>query len=502
MTGTVIAADAGHSPARQWWSPGDGAMLPAKPEYANGFGRFALVNTDGPIDTRKHPFFEPLGINGRACVTCHQPSDAMSISVETIQQRWRETQGADPLFAAVDGMNCPHLPPEKPESHSLLLERGLIRVFLPWPPKAADGSAVKPEFDIEVVRDPTGCNLHSEYGLYSENPTISVYRRPRPVINMRYVTASKFGVSNFIGKNGTLAAINPDTGKPVNMNLMADAREATVRTQAASAASGHLQAARALTPAELDAIEKFEMQLYGAQIESSGAGRLDEAGGPQALGPMAMANGRDGLLGNNLSNYVFPIGEGWYDLPDGKDADESARNAFRESVARGHDAFFYRTFWIKDSMHINSVGLGNPIKRTCATCHGMHMTAMDTANGWMDLGTTNLPWALEEPANPWNKRKAQMPLFKVTCHADQPPHPFLGRVIYTQDPGRALISGKCDDVGAIVIQQFRGLSARAPYFSNGSAASLREVVDYYDRRYNIQYSEQEKQDLVNFLSVL
>jgi cytochrome c peroxidase len=120
----------------------------------------------------------------------------------------------------------------------------------------------------------------------------------------------------------------------------------------------------------------------------------------------------------------------------------------------------------------------------------------------MDLGTTNLPWAKEEPVSPWAGKPAQMPLFKLTCRADLPPHPFLGRVIYTQDPGRALISGKCDDIGAIVIQQFRGLAARAPYFSNGSAATIREIVDFYDRRYNIQFTEQEKQDLTNFLSLL
>jgi cytochrome c peroxidase len=75
-------------------------------------------------------------------------------------------------------------------------------------------------------------------------------------------------------------------------------------------------------------------------------------------------------------------------------------------------------------------------------------------------------------------------------------------VIYTQDPGRALISGRCNDVGTIVMQQLRGLSSRAPYFSNGSAASLRELVDYYDRRYSIGYSEQEKTDLINFLGAL
>lgn len=508
------------SPERPWWKPGQGDVLPAAAEYVNASGRFGLVNNDGAVATAGHPFFEAIGSNGRACVTCHQPADAMSLSVDTIKQRWDETNGSDPLFAAIDGKNCPHLPQGDPASHSLLLSRGLIRVFLPWPPRAHDGSAIEPEFDIEVVRDPTGCNTHPEYGLTSADPTISVYRRPRPAINLRHVTSAGFGVSAFVGKNGSLALKDPETGRPVNMNLMADAREATLKTQARSAAATHLERKAALTAEQLTAIDGFERQLYGAQIESTGAGRLDEQRGPPALGPAAMAASRDGVLGNNTSNYVFPLGEVWRDLP-GADADaygasaandaggaaelsdaELARNGFRESVARGHDVFFFRTFWIRDSMYINSVGLGNPIKRTCSTCHGMHMMAMDVANGWMDLGTTNLPWAREEPVSPWATRENEMPLFKLTCREDLPPHPFLGREIYTQDPGRALITGKCDDIGAIVIQQFRGLAARAPYFSNGSAADLREVIDYYDRRYNIQYSEQEKRDLANFLSVL
>jgi cytochrome c peroxidase len=132
----------------------------------------------------------------------------------------------------------------------------------------------------------------------------------------------------------------------------------------------------------------------------------------------------------------------------------------------------------------------------------MHMTGMDTANGWMDVGTTNHPFALEPAESPWAEERPALPLFRITCRADLPPHPFLGREIYTQDPGRALISGKCEDVGAIVMQQFRGLAARPPYFSNGSAANLRELVDFYDRRFNIRYTEQEKIDLINFLSVL
>jgi cytochrome c peroxidase len=57
-------------------------------------------------------------------------------------------------------------------------------------------------------------------------------------------------------------------------------------------------------------------------------------------------------------------------------------------------------------------------------------------------------------------------------------------------------------VGSILMQQFRGLTARAPYFANGSAADLTELVDFYDRRFKIGLTDKEKQDLVNFLSIL
>jgi cytochrome c peroxidase len=97
---------------------------------------------------------------------------------------------------------------------------------------------------------------------------------------------------------------------------------------------------------------------------------------------------------------------------------------------------------------------------------------------------------------------AELPVFKITCDRAAAPHPYLGRTIYTTDPGRALITGRCNDVGSIVMGQFRGLAARAPYFSNGSVATLRELVDFYDRRFDMKLSENEKQDLVNFLSVL
>jgi hypothetical protein len=89
---------------------------------------------------------------------------------------------------------------------------------------------------------------------------------------------------------------------------------------------------------------------------------------------------------------------------------------------------------------------------SCAAGHNAQMTGMDLAPGWVNVGTTNLPWANASP---------ELPLFKITCDPAAPPHPYLGRVFYTQDPDRALITGKSKDVGSIVMQ-FRGLAARAP----------------------------------------
>jgi hypothetical protein len=483
--------------AADWWAPGDGRPLPAEAAYPNATGALGILNTAGTLDTRGHPFFEPLGTNGRGCVTCHQPADAMALAVATVRERWEATGGRDPLFAAVDGRNCPHLPEGDPAAHSLLLTRGLVRVALPWPPRDASGAPLPVEFALEVVRDPTSCNTHPVHGLQSPEPKVSVYRRPRVVANTKYLTHSNFGVGRFIAKSGLPAVRDPDTGLPTSMNMMADARATTLKAQAMDAARSHLELPRGLAPDLLQRLVEFEEQIFAAQGIDAAAGDL--ASGPPGFGARNLAAAPAGVLGNNTTRWVFPLGDAWRAAEGTVNA---AQSEARTAIARGHDVFMFRTFYIRDSMHLNSVGLGNPVKRTCSTCHGMHMTGMDVANGWMDIGTTNLPWAREAPLNPWTTEAPQLPLFKITCNADVAPHPFLGRVIYTQDPGRALVSGKCNDVGAIVMQQFRGLAARAPYFSNGSAATLRELVDFYDRRYSIGYTEQEKSDLVAFLGAL
>lgn len=394
-----------------WINPAGGELLPPSAPYPNDAGEGGIVHTDGAIDTTGHPFFTPLGSNGRACVTCHQPAWGMSVSAQSLRDRWFSAGTSDPVFAAIDGSNCPGLPQHLEASHSLAIERGLFRIPIAWPPADAE---FPPEFTIELVRDPTGCNISPRYGLGSANPAISVFRRPRPVANLRYVTEGPG-------------------------NLMADGREPSLASQARGAVLGHQQGS-APSQEALDRIVRYESQVYAAQMADG-------------LGPALLSRG------------VKP--------------DYTA-------IQRGADVFLHREFSMVGVAHSPSIKL--EAKGTCASCHSTPLTGQAPSAGWADVGTTN-------------QEIEGLPLFKITCARDAAPHP-LGREIYTTDPGRALISGKCADVGAIVMQQLRGLAARPPYFVNGSARTLLDVVDYYDQRFEMKLSDAEKVDLVRFLEAL
>lgn len=481
----------------QWWRPGEARRFEASTDYRNASGVLRVLLTDNGFAAGDHPFFAPLGRNGRACVTCHQPSDGMGLSVETIRRQWDLTGGRDPLFAAVDGSNCPNLPQQLRSSHSLLLDKGLFRIALPWPPRAEDGTPVTPEFTLEVASDPTGCNLDPVHGLRSPYPTVSVFRRPRPVGNMKYLLSLPHGVpphEYFLYNDKTLLPRDPETGAFLSVQLMADGRHPTLRGQAQDAARAHLEAQASLTDTQIRQIEQFERALYVAQVRHDRAGDLTGPGNPPGLGPAAMRDGAPGELGNNPFNRVFGTFAIWLGGAEAAASAEDKRQAdFRASVARGAALFYERRFIIKDVGVYNDKGLGNPFKRSCASgCHNTLLAGMDLAPGFMDLGLNNWPWS----------QRDDLPLFKVVCRADAVPQSYLGRVIYTHDPGRAMVTGKCRDIGATMTQQMRGLAARAPYFMNGSAATLRELVDFYDRRFNIGYSEREKQDLVHFMETL
>ena len=163
-----------------------------------------------------------LGTNGRSCATCHLASDAFSLTPASAQARFAATGGTDPLFAAVDGA-------------SLLLGNGLIRVALPVPAAA--------QYSLEVVHDPYGCALTAGAG---GAPTVSLYRRPLPSTNLRFLSAVVFD-----GRETVQPLASPGT---FLANLRAD-----LAHQAMDATLGHAQAAAAPSEAQITRIVDLEV---------------------------------------------------------------------------------------------------------------------------------------------------------------------------------------------------------------------------------------------------
>ncbi len=79
---------------------------------------------------------------------------------------------------------------------------------------------------------------------------------------------------------------------------------------------------------------------------------------------------------------------------------------------------------------------------------------------------------------------------------------MTAQTIETTDPGRAMITGRWADVNKFKGPILRALASRAPYFHNGSAATLSDVVEFYDKRFSIGLTNQEKSDLGAFLRSL
>jgi len=137
---------------------------------------------------------------------------------------------------------------------------------------------------------------------------------------------------------------------------------------------------------------------------------------------------------------------------------------------------------------------------TCGTCH-------DTPN----LGNHSFPTPLNigtrdpSPTSPFVNLDgldvSYLPLITV-CKKELSTGLPSNDCKTTTDLGQALIDGKFDHVGKIKGPILRALAGRAPYFHNGSAATLLDVVNFYDVRFGLNLSDEVKNDLVAFLKTL
>ena len=138
--------------------------------------------------------------------------------------------------------------------------------------------------------------------------------------------------------------------------------------------------------------------------------------------------------------------------------------------------------------------LGVPsIPGFCGTCHDTPNVGNHSVKAPLNIGISNAG-----PNSPPALNISALPVFRLDCASG----PLAGQNFVVTDPGRALISGKCADIGKVKGPILRGLASRAPYFHNGSAATLLDVVEFYNQRFNLGFTQQQKGDLVAFLEAL
>jgi hypothetical protein len=268
----------------------------------------------------------------------------------------------------------------------------------------------------------------------------------------------------------------------------------------------------------------FEMALSTAEIIDNHAGRLDAhgaTGGPQPLvtqpffislnssvrfllpPPLFNLEPPGGLVtpGDGQFNpAIFNPFDAWASMPS---------TSPRAAVARGQVIFNSKPINITGVVGINDpvvaggLGVGDnpPLRGTCGTCHDTPNVGNHSFPTPLNIGTGDPSY--NASVNLGGLDISYLPSITV-CKLDlttNPPTP-TSTCKTTTDLGQALIDGKFDHVGKIKGPILRGLSARAPYFHNGSAQTLLDAVHFYENRFGLVLTPQEESDLVAFLRTL
>jgi hypothetical protein len=203
------------------------------------------------------------------------------------------------------------------------------------------------------------------------------------------------------------------------------------------------------SPGVIDDIVAFQGSLFTAQITMPDVGRLDAdgaLGGPEALAKMQKKEGR------------FTLFDAW-----AKDT-----NPKRAQIVRGQGVF-------------NSVNVSH---KSCIVCHNSANNGTDMVNDLFDIRTTSA-----------EARTPDLPLYTFRNRT-------TGEIRKLTDAGQGNITGLWDDLGCFKTPTLRGLAARAPYFHNGMAATLEDVVRHYEKHFGFIFTDAERADLVAFLSAL
>lgn len=460
-------------------SQADAVPTPAPPQpIPNESGQALTFSTAGFIDSA-NPFFKPFG-NGRSCASCHDQGQGWSLTPGGLQARFDATGGTDPVFRLVDGANSPNARAatleQRRAAYSMLLRKGVIRVGMPIP----DGA----EFELVKVDDPYG---------YASAKELSLFRRPLPTTNLKFTSTVMWDARETLADPASKLCI----AGSVPAKCFAT-RDFNLLHQANSAVRGHAEAAQDLSAAEQRAIVDFESSLFTAQIVDNAAGSLLDGGalgGPQELAKNDFYFGiNDFFAGDYKTGARFNVNAmntfaAWnsFNAPGNRPNPRlpgAAQLLARASIARGEMLFNTRPMRIAGVPGFNDE-LRQPVVRgTCSSCHS-------TPNS----GTASVPRLFNTGVSAAIRRTPDLPLYSLRNKS-------TGEVVETTDPGGALVSGKWSDIGRVKVPSLRAIESRSPYFHDGSAAELSDVVQFYDRRFGLGLTPQDVADLTAFLQAL
>jgi hypothetical protein len=422
----------------------------------NAIGLSSTVSPTAIDLTANNPFFRVFGTNNRQCGTCHHEEQGWTITPEFA----RTLPANDPLFV-FDGSDC--LPPgvanPDPSTNSkAMLGNGLVRIEL----KIPDGA----DYKLVDYTDPLGCPT-----LPAGSP-LRFYRRPLPTSNTAFLSTVMWD-----GREN-------QKGQTITTDLATQANDAT---------TGHAQATSPLGLADRNSIVGFETMTFNAQRK---IGSLSlTAGGANGGGEYLYENvlpsffiGINDVFSPTFNPAIFDIYKNW-------EPGANPPTTAAATIGRGERVFNTK------KIHISGVaGINGPFDTLgefdgfCGTCHDTPNIGHHSVSLPIDIGIT-----AAQPAGGLDVANLPVYTFESLNRFDANGQPLRVRLT---DGGRGIISGKFADLGKTKGPILRGLSSRAPYFHNGSAANFDAVLNFYEARFNFKFTALERNDLIAFLAAL
>lgn len=410
---------------------------------ANPSGWAESMSLTGTID-RDNPFFQERGTNGRTCETCHDSAAGWTVTPELAEQLFASTDGLAAIFRPHDASLQPQADhsevDDREDLYRLVTSRGLFHT----PNQVPDGA----DFELFRIDDPYDS---------STRDTFLRFRRPNSISNE--------GMTQTVTWNGV------DAPPRVLLEVISNA-----------ATQFHGQQPVPLSVEDQQAMADFMETLIHAQAEDLVAGRLDvdgARGGVETLASETFVVGENDPASPGFDRQVFTLYGAWAGLSG------SDRNLARAAIARGEALFNTMEFDIRGVAGFNDELGSSVIRGTCSSCHSAPNIGHHPVFRPMNIGTSsdNMPGASE------------LPRLHVRNSA-------TGEEVRVTDLGLAIDTGRWADLGKFSVPRLRGLASRAPYFHNGSAESLRKVLDFYQSRFDINFSGSQRDDLLAFLSAL